>query len=541
MIEDTQPKVHDGAGSLPVRLKFDEGTRIMEKHEEVRSDWAQGNRPENCDLNTYYEVSRTCQEIFDGLKSANKKKEGDFLCRVALQFPDELLGDASEVCWQMQEGLQSVWSQGSQEALVFVLGDTTHGSCCVDMVAAQHLQADWIVHYGRACLSQIATEIPVSYVFGRGGIPLDLTDCVEKSLSTISVQKHSNIILLCDIPYLYAVDQLEILFRQEAQLTDMALNLLVAKPPRFLDSNNVNAATLLGGLQISLGDLQLKDFIILYVGCQDTLVEQRHLTNILLRCSGQGDMTPRALWVYNPSNRQLTIDATDPCSRTIQQRFYCVQKAKTALVFGIVISNQSQQHVIRNLQHLIESRNRSSYTFAVGKINPAKLANFGDVIDCFILVACPEHSLLSNPKDYPIPIITPLECLMALGVREWDGCYSLDTNDFLSHGDPSYEPTDNSDDDAPFFDVTTGEYVAMPRAKAKRTTHSSADENAEALVVSCGQQLIEAQSAAVQIWKNREYQGLQSKIGETAVHAAKPGMHGIASDFGEQDNILKKR
>ena len=37
--------------------------------------------------------------------------------------------------------------------LLFVLGDTSYGACCVDEVAAQHLSADVIVHYGRTCLS----------------------------------------------------------------------------------------------------------------------------------------------------------------------------------------------------------------------------------------------------------------------------------------------------------------------------------------------------------------------------------------------------
>jgi diphthamide biosynthesis enzyme Dph1/Dph2-like protein len=37
---------------------------------------------------------------------------------------------------------------------VFVLGDTSYGSCCVDEVAGHHLNADCIVHYGRTCLRQ---------------------------------------------------------------------------------------------------------------------------------------------------------------------------------------------------------------------------------------------------------------------------------------------------------------------------------------------------------------------------------------------------
>lgn len=34
-------------------------------------------------------------------------------------------------------------------------------SCCVDEVAAEHINADVVVHYGRACLSPY-----VSFVYG---------------------------------------------------------------------------------------------------------------------------------------------------------------------------------------------------------------------------------------------------------------------------------------------------------------------------------------------------------------------------------------
>lgn len=36
---------------------------------------------------------------------------------------------------------------------------------------------------------------------------------------------------------------------------------------------------------------------------------------------------------------------------------------------------------------------KKSYTITVGKLNPAKLGNFLE-IECFVLVACPENSLV---------------------------------------------------------------------------------------------------------------------------------------------------
>ena len=39
-------------------------------------------------------------------------------------------------------------------------------SCCVDEVAAAHYNADFLVHFGAACLSPV-DNLPVRYVFGR--------------------------------------------------------------------------------------------------------------------------------------------------------------------------------------------------------------------------------------------------------------------------------------------------------------------------------------------------------------------------------------
>lgn len=44
-------------------------------------------------------------------------------------------------------------SRGADDVAMFVMADTTFGSCCVDEVAASHVDADCVVHYGHTCLS----------------------------------------------------------------------------------------------------------------------------------------------------------------------------------------------------------------------------------------------------------------------------------------------------------------------------------------------------------------------------------------------------
>lgn len=55
---------------------------------------------------------------------------------------------------------------------------------------------------------------------------------------------------------------------------------------------------------------------------------------------------------------------------------------------------------------------KKSYTMVVGKINPAKLANFPE-IELWTVIACTENTLMDS-KEYYRPFITPFELAQAL-------------------------------------------------------------------------------------------------------------------------------
>jgi diphthamide biosynthesis protein 2 len=93
--------------------------------------------------------------------------------KVALQFPDELLHDATQV----SRVLTSQTGLAGHKIKTFILADTSYGSCCVDQVAAEHVAADMIIHYGSACLSRV-TRVDVRYCLGRKA--LDVPYFIEK-------------------------------------------------------------------------------------------------------------------------------------------------------------------------------------------------------------------------------------------------------------------------------------------------------------------------------------------------------------------------
>lgn len=52
-------------------------------------------------------------------------------------------------------------------------------------------------------------------------------------------------------------------------------------------------------------------------------------------------------------------------------------------------------NIIDHLKKVIRGSGRKYYTFVMGKLNVAKMANFMEV-DCYVLVACPENSLIDS-------------------------------------------------------------------------------------------------------------------------------------------------
>ena len=294
------------------------------------------------------------------------------------------------------------------------------------------------------------------------------------------------------------------------------------------DQTALSERLAVGGLEIP-NDVDFSEYTLLFIG-SDT---SRQFLNIVLRfLSGS---TPRAFWTWRPNSASLSTELSPAFQRKLNRRFYLVQKAKTCAVFGILVANLSDSYmksVVTSLRQMLQQQGRASYTFVVGKINPAKLANFAEV-DCFILVACPEHSLLEDDREFPTPVITPLEACIGMGLLDWGSVsYSLDTKDYLAlasstqqgEGDGG-ESDGSAESDAPYFSLVTGRYESAP-TKEKETTDLTALPGQGKLAV--------YQSAAADFLRQREYQGLEVQAGETEVRAAVQGQEGIASDYGNR-------
>lgn len=125
-----------------------------------------------------------------------------------------------------------------------------------------------------------------------------------------------------------------------------------------------------------------------YIGRQD----DRTYRNLLMSYNQCG------FYCYTPCRDKLRKE-TLSISRILMQRYYLIQKARDADTVGIVAGTLGVSEyldVIARLRGVAALAGKKTYTFLMGKLNVAKMANFTE-IDCFVLVACPESSLVSGP------------------------------------------------------------------------------------------------------------------------------------------------
>jgi diphthamide biosynthesis protein 2 len=276
------------------------------------------------------------------------------------------------------------------------------------------------------------------------------------------------------------------------------------------------------------------------------------LLHILLRCNASDGC--RAIWSYSPAHHNLNIDLLESpmsesdsttfstfLSRTLRRRYFLIQKAKMASTIGILIgtttASTSFKLTLARIRNRITNTGRTAYTFAVGKLatSSSKVSNFAE-IDCFVLIACQESIAKfwrMEREDLVVPVITPLELDVALGLREWDGRYSCDFGDLIrwdiedgvNDNQEIVDDTVDSDDDQPFFSMISGKYE---NSRAPRHNETNLQQLP-------GQgQLMEYRSEAAEFLKQREYQGLEANVGQTEAKAAVRGKAGIASNYGEE-------
>lgn len=449
----------------------------------------------------FYDIDRTSSEI-----------QSRLLKRIALQFPDEMLRDSVSVYLSLGAALRS---KGYVDFNLFVLADTSYGSCCVDEVAAQHVNADAVVHYGHACLSP-TTRLPTIYVYGRRKV--DPERVATSFASACAELSPKSITLRMDVSCCYAAD--DIIKALQLRLSDMHIS--YSQLPGF----QAALETWRSDETQSSHEPSAETGTILFVG-PETLA----LTNLMITHGNY------QVFRYDPASDTCSLESVRT-NKLLMRRYTMVQRARDADVFGILVGTlgvASYLHLIKQLRQVLTQKGKKTYTISVGKLNPAKLANFAE-IECFILVACPENSLIES-KEYFRPIVTPFELQIALGVTStWDGRYLLDFDKVLKDtGNGSIQDGADAEDE-PEFSLITGKYRRVKNYGDRLTEDTTGQE--KSALVSRNQQntIAKMETAAGEFLNNRSWQGLEQNLGMDEPAILEKGRMGIAKGYREVDH-----
>ncbi|KAL6560616.1 hypothetical protein OROGR_004175 [Orobanche gracilis] len=464
------------------------------------------------DLGAKYEIARVAEFIRS--RSFN---------RVALQFPDELLQDSMRVVNALRQELTSC-------VKLYVMADTTYGSCCVDEVGAAHVNAECVIHYGHTCLSPTST-LPAMFIFQKASIAP--SNCAG-TLLRHGLKSGKPILVLYGLEYAHAIPEIKNLHTSSASsvlgststlehiYADVSCSVVSPSeahgPLNQCDSISdqiVNEFTAeetcqeynIGGLCWKLPQgRKMEDYLLFWIGSEDTA-----FSNIVLTFNSCEIVR------YDAREDCLITDLSQQ-KKVLRRRYYLFEKAKDANMIGILVGTLGAVgylDMIHRMGELITKAGKKSYTFVMGRPNPAKLANFLEC-DIFINVSCPQTALLDS-KEFLAPIITPFEAMLALGRgRHWTGSYVVEFRDLIA---PTPLASEQSDEAR--FSFIQGRYVESSNLQEPREHGNDETEKDEILA------LVNATEKALQL-QNDDNQYLKKSVARTGVeYFASRSYHGL--------------
>ncbi|KAJ5340654.1 hypothetical protein N7541_009778 [Penicillium brevicompactum] len=440
------------------------------------------------ELSITYDIERTLKEI----RQARYK-------RIALQFPDDMLPDAPRVFQLLSRGLEhdvgtangtSTQANGSNaddlahsvselqveeksepwSPRLTILADTSYGTCCVDEVAAEHVDADAVVHYGRSCLSPTA-RLPVIYVFTHKDLPLEP---VVRAFKETHPELTTKVIIAADVTF---ADHVPTVYARlvEEGYTNLFATDIVHDPSSSIPNRTVPSSV--QEAPETLGDWQL-----FHISDPPTALMMTLASRVA------------AIHIYPTDDLSNENVKPLPASTAavLRRRYGTLASLTTVPIWGILINTLSVKnylHIVEHVKERIAEAGKKSYMFVVGKLNAAKVANFSE-IGGWVVIGCWESSLVDS-KDFWKPVITPFELELALkddSDRVWTGAWQSDFQAVLDQpaqtpGDENVEQTNAaaSDEDdmsepesaPPEFDLRTGRYVSNSRPMRQPASRAS--------------------------------------------------------------------
>ncbi len=227
---------------------------------------------------------------------------------------------------------------------LFILGDTSYGSCCVDEVAAQHASADAVVHFGLACMSPCVRRalvriprsdssgpapstrrLPVLHVFGRRPLDADAVFRAVRGSAELKEAMQGGLTLVPELVYAHAMEALQ------AQAAAIGPHVTLARLSSSASPEPSSSAKRVGGFCFESAQAQSA---LLFLGGEGPA-----LTNLSLNFpqsqarhgaagAGSSRCSPAQVFSLDPANLALGVRREGrSVNRVLARRFYLVLRA----------------------------------------------------------------------------------------------------------------------------------------------------------------------------------------------------------------------
>ena len=306
-----------------------------------------------------------------------------------------------------------------KDKTVFIIGDTSYGSCCCDDVTAMHVNSDLIIRVGSSCFSK-NVSIPVYFLHRNVQASQADIDATVAHINALTKDNNNKTIIFYNETY-----KKHLITAIKARLNYSDDTTFHFADIEHYDDKNRHKRRLYGrvvdGVDVSA------DVNLIYIGHKEDCL----LCELNLRFA----QVVKEFKLINVLDFSMETVNSGMANSVLYRRFNLISKCKSCNVFGILIGALALydvNDVINEVKRTLEANGKKCYVFLLGKITEEKLANFVMFIDCFVLVACPFNSGYSN-KALMKPIVSPLDIKIAFDpTYKWDSIYSFDTQFILT-------------------------------------------------------------------------------------------------------------
>lgn len=366
-------------------------------------------------------------------------------------------------------------------------------------------------------------RFPVLYIFGKQNI--DIHDLHNHIITLSESNPNFKFILTYDVSYSHSVDSIKELF-------DESFPIVITRHinPQLEVNTDEYSFYFCGRYANLLKDTVIEDYIFIHIG-----EEGSYLTNLMMNYNSN------TFYTYQPYSKEFRKEDIQ-VNRHLMRRFYLIERAKDSDIFGIVVGTLSVDKyldILEKIKKMIKNAGKCFYTMIVGKLNVAKLANFPE-IDMFVLISCPENSLIDS-KEFYKPIITPFELQIALVEgKEWTNKYSTNFALLLNEKDDFEENKSNKEDtsdDEIRYSLVSGQLKRNHKRNIKLEIDDNNEPSDKNLVIRDKMELMTLDGpSASTFFLNRTYQGLKLNLGDAPM-VAEEGKFGTARSYKPLEQV----